>query len=115
MIYNMPQEARESLRHFLSAAMVFKGIDGNPDMHSRTLAAFDEWFALGDAVKPAAPVAQADPSELDKMLVLASALDLTEMAHKAGVVVTVERIPLTPLAMGHAAYVISTRPLRGGK
>jgi len=41
----MDAEARASLRHFLSAALIFsKG-----DLHSRTLAAFDEWFALADS------------------------------------------------------------------
>ena len=62
----MPKEARESLRHFLSAAAVFKGLNGNPDMRTRVLEAFDEWFALGDAVHPVTSEVQpAQPEEPD--------------------------------------------------
>lgn len=49
----------------------------------------------------------------DRERVVSMAVYLTEVARQAGLVVTVERIPLKPLAMGHAAYEISTRPLRG--
>lgn len=43
----MSKEDRASLRHFLSAAIIF----GNKetDVRTKTLNAFDEWFALGDA------------------------------------------------------------------
>lgn len=40
---------------------------------------------------------------------------LVELANLAGLVVTIERRPQQPLAMGHAEYVIETRPSRGGK
>jgi hypothetical protein len=43
---DVPQhDDRASLRHFLSAALVF-GREG--DAHARTMAAFDEWFRLHD-------------------------------------------------------------------
>lgn len=41
------------------------------------------------------------------------ALGLISLAQRVGVVVTIERQPLKPLAMGHAEYVIETRPVRG--
>ena len=56
--WTMPQEARESLRHYLSAAILFPATDRDSSVRARTLAAFDRWFALGDAVQPAAPKAQ---------------------------------------------------------
>jgi len=56
--WTMPQEARESLRHYLSAAILFPGADRDSSVRARTVAAFDRWFALGDAVRPAAPNAQ---------------------------------------------------------
>jgi len=56
--WTMPQEARESLRHYLSAAILFPGTDRDSSVRARTLAAFDRWFALGDAVRPAATSAQ---------------------------------------------------------
>jgi hypothetical protein len=53
MNVNMDAAARASLRHFLSAALIF----GEGDAHSRTLAAFDEWFSLVDS----RPVGSAEP------------------------------------------------------
>lgn len=51
--WTMSKEGRASLRHFLSAAIVFNGVGGGKvDVHTRTLAAFDEWFALDDADRP---------------------------------------------------------------
>lgn len=41
---------RASLRHFLSAALIFgKGLNDSRDPRTRVLEAFDEWFALYDA------------------------------------------------------------------
>lgn len=40
------------------------------------------------------------------------ALQLVQHAQRAGLVVTIERRSLRPLAMGHAEYVIETRPAR---
>lgn len=40
---------------------------------------------------------------------------LIQHAQRAGLVVTIERRPLKPLAMGHAEYVIETRPAREAK
>lgn len=57
--------------------------------------------------------AKAEPTTTD--MVQATAQRLTELANLAGLVVTIERRPLLPLAMGHAAYVIETRPARGGQ
>lgn len=37
---------------------------------------------------------------------------LTQMAGVVGLIITIERKPLQPLAMGHAEYVIETRPAR---
>lgn len=56
---------------------------------------------------------QAEPITMD--LVHEAAQRLIELANLAGLVVTIERQPLQPLAMGHAEYVIETRPARGGQ
>ena len=37
---------------------------------------------------------------------------LVQHAQRAGLIVTIERRPLKPLAMGHEEYVIETRPAR---
>lgn len=44
--------------------------------------------------------------------VLAAAKQLVERATQAGWVVTIERTPLKPLAMGHAISVVDVRPVR---
>lgn len=54
----------------------------------------------------AAPIAR-KPDQL-----LSAADALINQATDEGVVITIERQPLQPLAMGHAAYDISLRPLR---
>ena len=61
MKYSMNQEARDSLRHYLSAAIVFKGLNSRPTtpeqavhgdaIYLRVMAAFDKWFAMGDVVQ----------------------------------------------------------------
>lgn len=53
MNVNMDAEARASLRHFLSAALIFGASwnDGR-DARTRALEAFDEWFALADSCPP---------------------------------------------------------------
>lgn len=49
---NMDNEARASLRHFLSAALIFgKSLDDKRDARTRALEAFDEWFALHASAK----------------------------------------------------------------
>lgn len=45
----MTNEERASLRHFLSAALVF-GREGSA--HERTMSAFDEWWRLYDSAPP---------------------------------------------------------------
>ena len=40
------------------------------------------------------------------------AQQLVQHAQRAGLVVTIERRSLKPLAMGHQEYVIETRPVR---
>ncbi len=41
-----------------------------------------------------------------------AAKDLIHAADRAGLRVTLERMPLKPLAMGHAAYLLQTWPIR---
>lgn len=41
----LPAKDRASLRHFLSAALIF----GKGSVHTRTLEAFDEWFSMMDS------------------------------------------------------------------
>lgn len=42
-----------------------------------------------------------------------AANELIALAYRAGQVVTIERRPLKPLAMGNAEYVVDIRPVRG--
>lgn len=53
MIVNMDAEARASLRHYLSAALIFPeslSVEDTKDaVYERTLAAFDEWFTFVDS------------------------------------------------------------------
>lgn len=55
MIVNMDAEARASLRHYLSAALIFPtdrplgDVDTKDRIYERTLAAYDEWFELADS------------------------------------------------------------------
>jgi hypothetical protein len=44
--------------------------------------------------------------------VRAMALALAQVAQSRGVVLTIETVPLQPLAMGHHAMVVVTRPSR---
>lgn len=59
-------EMRASLRHFLSAALIFPTdrplgqTDTKDRVYQRTLAAFDEWFALSDR---AAPTPKQEPAK----------------------------------------------------
>ena len=55
--------------------------------------------------------AKPDPADL----VIQAAQRLLEVANLAGLIVTIERRPLLPLAMGHNEYVIETRPMRGAQ
>lgn len=48
--WTMSDEARESLRHYLSAAIIFS--DAKTDVRTRTLAAFDMWFGLALRATP---------------------------------------------------------------
>lgn len=60
-------------------------------------------------------VVDAETSRSDQFaerLVLASAETTVALAKSMGVVVTISRRPLLPLAMGHAEYVVETRPVR---
>jgi hypothetical protein len=58
---DLPQhDDRASLRHFLSAALVFGRAS---DAHARTMAAFDEWFRLHDSTDG---VSEGDPSTCGK-------------------------------------------------
>lgn len=61
------------------------------------------WRASGDE-----PVTKPDAA-----LVHQVAQGLIFIADEAGMVVTVERTPRQPLAMGHADYVVEVRPARG--
>lgn len=45
-------------------------------------------------------------------LVKQEAQRLIELAATAGLVLTIERRSIQPLAMGHAEYVVETRPVR---
>lgn len=45
----------------------------------------------------------------------AAAEQLVKRATQAGLVVTIERTPLKPLAMGHATSVVDVRPARGAQ
>lgn len=47
--------------------------------------------------------------------VLAAAEQLVNRAAKAGWVITIERTPLKPLAMGHAVSVVDVRPARSAQ
>lgn len=61
-------------------------------------------------------IVDAEKSRSDQFaerLVLASAETTVALAKSMGVVVTISRRPLLPLAMGHAEYVVETRPVRG--
>lgn len=49
----------------------------------------------------------------DAALVHQVAQSLINLADQAGQVVTIERTPRKPLAMGHADYLVSVRPARG--
>jgi hypothetical protein len=51
----------------------------------------------------------------DAALVHQVAHSLINLADQAGQVVTIERTPRKPLAMGHADYLVSVRPKRGAK
>lgn len=44
--------------------------------------------------------------------ILAAAADLLQRAAAAGIVLTIEQVPLQPLAMGHYATVASVRDAR---
>jgi hypothetical protein len=48
----------------------------------------------------------------DAALVHQEAHSLINLADQAGQVVTIERTPRKPLAMGHADYLVSVRPAR---
>lgn len=51
-------------------------------------------------------------NEVDRIRV--EAAGLVKRAERSGVVLTVEQVPLKPLATGHYATVVSTRVARGG-
>ena len=51
----------------------------------------------------------------DKAGVMNLAHHLTQVAAQAGLIVTIERLPLKPLAMGNCCYEIATYPVRGAQ
>lgn len=51
----------------------------------------------------------------DKAAVMNLAHHLTQVAAQAGLIVTIERLPLKPLAMGNCCYEIATYPMRGAQ
>lgn len=62
---------------------------------------------------PAAQPSQAPDHHEDNGTIIKRFGQLIAAAERAGLVVTLERRPLQPLAMGHAEYVFETRPVRG--
>lgn len=62
---------------------------------------------------PVAQPSQAPEHHEDNATVIKRFGQLIAAAERAGLVVTLERRPLQPLAMGHAEYVFETRPVRG--
>lgn len=57
----------------------------------------------------------APPADLGVDAAMALARDLVAACRAAGLVLTVEQVPLKPLAMGHYRTVCSVRQARGGK
>lgn len=53
------------------------------------------------------------PAPAPKPTLLEQTKELLRQSHAAGKVITIERTPLKPLAMGHATYEINIRELRG--
>lgn len=85
---------------------------------------FDDWrhaLPLGRNLLYTRPMPQAERSAEREPLTEAQKDDrvrheaqrLIELATQAGLVVTIERRPRLPLAIGHAEYVVDTRPVRG--